>query len=100
MPVLVGRIVVAEKRPRCDREEGDAGDDLDDSLGQHGTDGHTDRHAHALDQRRSENDARDDRAPRIAGREGEDEELALVAELGDEDGAEGDRRRAKEFCHR
>ena len=41
-----------------------------------------------------------DRPPRVARGEGEDKELALVAELGDEDGAEGEGDGAEELGHR
>ena len=98
MPLLV--IVVAEERPGRDCQECNPGNDRDEHLREDRADRRTDQDARALDDRGRDDDTRDDRAPWIARGEGEGEQLALVAELGEEDGAERNRHGAEELCHR
>ena len=75
------RITLGDRRaPSCR-----PGDDGDERLGQR----RAQRGPHG-----------DQRQRRMARGEGEDQELALVAELGDEDGAEGQRGGADEGHHR
>ena len=80
-------VLSARSGPGRDDQEGQPAHDRHQLRRQHGADGGPDHDADALDDGGGEHEAQHHRPPWVARGEGEDQELALVTELGDEDGA-------------
>src|SRR5262249_1204029 len=88
------------ERPDGEAEEGEGRDEVDEVRGHDRSERHARRHREGVHDRRRDRDADQDLQGRVARREGQGHELALVAELGDEDHAEAQDERRDYGWHR